>query len=112
MFLGLDIISLSRHGPVFLLVYITIRNIVKYSVLDIFFRPKLDPVFFIFLFKTSYSPPPPPPIIKIKWSFPYAGDSLCNRSVSRTKHMHAVWISSQVDILLLCNIKAVFEIQC
>ena len=29
MFPGLDIIFLSRRGPVFLLVYITIREIVK-----------------------------------------------------------------------------------
>ena len=61
------------------------------------FRPKLDPVFF-FLIKKILQPPTPP-IIKIKWSFPYAGDSLCSRSASRTKH--AVWISSLVDILLL-----------
>ena len=33
------------------------------------------------------------------WSFRYAGDSLCSRSASRTKH--AVWISSLVDIFLL-----------
>ena len=110
MFPGLDIIFLSRRGPVFLLVLQYVNRI--NSVLDIFFRPNWDPVFF-FLFKKSYSPPPPAsPLtkIKIKWSFPYAGDSLCNRSASRTKH--AVWISSLVDILLLCNIKAVFEIQC
>ena len=84
MFPGLGIIFLSRRGPVFLLVYITIRKIVI--------------------------------IIKIKRSFPYAGDSLCSRSASRTKH--AVWISSLIDILLLdisvyaTVIKAVFEIQC
>ena len=96
MFPGLDIIFLSRRGPVFLLVYITIRKIVIQNLLRprYVFRPKLDPV----LFFKSYSPPPSP-IIKIKWSFPYAGDSLCSRSASRTKH--AVWISSLVDILLL-----------
>ena len=112
MFPGLDIIFLSRRGPVFLLVYITIRKIVIQNLLcpRYVFRPKLDPVFFFFLILHS-----PSLIIKIKWSFPYAGDSLCSRSASRTKH--AVWISSLVDILLLdivClrNIKAVFEIQC
>ena len=82
MFPGLDIIFLSRRGPVFLLVYITIRKIVIQNLLcpRYVFRPKLDPFFF---FK-SYSPPPPSPIIKIKWSFPYAGDPLCSRSASRT----------------------------
>ena len=98
MFPGQDIIFLSRRGPVFLLVYITIRN------RNIFFSAKIGSCFF--LFKKSYSPPPQKKkthtIIKIKWSFPYAGDSLCNRSASRTKHA----------VLLLCNIKAVFEIQC
>ena len=95
MFPGLDIIFLSRRGPVFLLVYITIRKIVIQNLLcpRYVFRPKLN------LFFKSYSPPLPSPIIKIKWSFPYAGDSLCSRSASRTKH--AVWISSLVDILLL-----------
>ena len=98
MFPGLDIIFFSRRGPVFLLVYITIRKIVIQNLLcPIYvFRPKLDPVFFLIL-KTPR--PTPSPIIKIKWSFPYAGDSLCSRSASRTKH--AVWISSLVDILLL-----------
>ena len=98
MFPGLDIIFLSRRGPVFLLVYITIRKIVIQNLLcpRYVFRPKLDPVLFSF-FK-SYSPPTSP-IIKIKWALPYAGDSLCSRSASRTKH--AVWISSLVDILLL-----------
>ena len=97
MFPGLDIIFLSRRGPVFLLVYITIRKIVIQNLLcpRYVFRPKLDPVFF-FLNLTA---PLPSPIIKIKWSFSYAGDSLCSRSASRTKH--AVWISSLVDILLL-----------
>ena len=100
MFPGLDIIFLSRRGPVFLLVYITIRKIVIqnriYSALDMF-SAKIGSCFFFF----NLTPPPLPPslIIKIKWSFPYAGDSLCSRSASRTKH--AVWISSLVDILLL-----------
>ena len=102
MFPGLDIIFLSRRGPVFLLVYITIRKIVIQNLLcpRYVFRPKLDPVFFFFFFLNLTAPPPlPSPIIKIKWSFPYAGDSLCSRSASRTKH--AVWISSLVDIFLL-----------
>ena len=115
MFPGLDIIFLSRRGPVFLLVYITIRKIVIQNLLcpRYVFRPKLDPVFFfvvVVVFFKSYSPPPPSPIIKIKWSFPYAGDPLCSRSASRTKH--AVRISSLVDILLLDISVAVFEIQC
>ena len=99
MFPGLDIIFLSRRGPVFLLVYITIRKIVIQNLLcpRYVFRPKLDPFFLFFLNLTA--PPPHSPIIKIKRSFPYAGDSLCSRSASRTKH--AVWISSLVDILLL-----------
>ena len=99
IFPGLDIIFLSQRGPVFLLVYITIRKIVIQNLLcpRYVFRPKLDP-FFFFLNRTA-PPPPPSRIIKIKWSFPYAGDSLCSRSASRTKH--AVWISSLVDILLL-----------
>ena len=51
MFPGLDIIFLSRRGPVFLLVYITIRKIVIQNLLcpRYVFRPKLDPVFFFFL---------------------------------------------------------------
>ena len=102
MFPGLDIIFLSRRGPVFLLVYITIRKIVIHNLLcpRYVFRPKLDPVFFFFFFFfLNLTDPAPSPIIQIKWSFPYAGDSLCSRSASRTKH--AVWISSLVDILLL-----------
>ena len=93
MFPGLDFIFLSRRGPVFLLVYITIRKIVIQILLcpRYVFRPKLDLFFLI--------SQPPSPIIKIKISFPYAGDSLCSRSASRTKH--AVWISSLVDIFLL-----------
>ena len=96
MFPGLDLIFLSRRGPVFLLVYITIRKIVIQFYLlcpRYVFRPKLDPV------NLTAPPPTPSPIIKIKWSFPYAGDSFCSRSASRTKH--AVWISSLVDIILL-----------
>ena len=52
MFPGLDIIFLSRRGPVFLLVYITIRKIVIQNLLcpRYVFRPKLDPVFFVFFF--------------------------------------------------------------
>ena len=48
MFPGLDIIFLSRRGPVFLLVYITIRKIVIQNLLypRYVFRPKLDPFFF------------------------------------------------------------------
>ena len=108
MFPGLHIVFLSRRGPVFLLVYITIRKIVIQNLLccpRYVFRPKLDPVFFFFFFfffffnLTAATPPPPSPIRKIKWSFPYAGDSLCSRYASQTKH--AVWISSLVDILLL-----------
>ena len=50
MFPGLDIIFLSRRGSVFLLVYITIRKIVIQNLLcpRYVFRPKLDPVLFIF----------------------------------------------------------------
>ena len=52
MFPGLDIIFLSRRGPVFLLVYITIRKIVIPNLLfpRYVFRPKLDPFFFFFFF--------------------------------------------------------------
>ena len=63
MFSGLDIIFLSRRGPVFLLVYITIRKIVIQNLLcpRYVFRPKLDPFFFfLFFFFKSYSPPPLP----------------------------------------------------
>ena len=99
MFPGLDIIFLSRRRPVFLLVYITIRKIVIQNLLcpRYVFRPKLDPLFLFFFL--NLTAPPPSLIIKINWSFPYAGDSLCSRSASRTKH--AVWISSLVDIFLL-----------
>ena len=49
MFPGLDIIFLSRRGPVFLLVYITIGKIVIQNLLcpRYVFRPKLDPFFLI-----------------------------------------------------------------
>ena len=58
------------------------------------FSAKIGSCFFF-----NLTAPLPSPIIKIKWSFSYAGDSLRSRSASRTKH--AVWISSLVDILLL-----------
>ena len=84
MFPGLDIIFLSRRGPVFLLVYITIRKIVIQNFLcpRYVLRPKLDPV--IYFFFKSYSTPPPLPNNKNQWSFPYACDSLCSLSASRT----------------------------
>ena len=52
MFPGLGIIFLSRRGPVFLLVYITIRKIVIQNFLcpRYVLRQKLDPVFFVFFF--------------------------------------------------------------
>ena len=66
-----------------------------YPVLDIFFGQNW--ILFFFFIQIILQPPPPP--LLIIWSFSYAGDSLCSRSASRTKHI--VWISSLVDILLL-----------
>ena len=66
MFPGLDIIFLSRRGPVFLLVYITIREIVIQNLLCpryvfgqnwiLFFF-----FFFFFFFFLILQPPPPLP---------------------------------------------------
>ena len=63
MFPGLGISFLSRRGPVFLLVYITIRKIEIQNLLcpRYVFRPKLDPFFFFFFFFNLTAPPPPLP---------------------------------------------------
>ena len=100
---GLDIFFHSRGGLVLLCVFNTICRLKNriYLFLDIF-RAKLGPGFLFFFYFILFSKnlPAPPPTIKIKWSIPYeAGEYLCSRSPSQTKH--AVWISGLVDIHLL-----------